>query len=60
MRSLKLDKAADDILYLVKRLTEMIAPGKGDGDGNNQYQSPIKSIALLQQMWYNKGIKSKG
>ena len=32
----KMDKAADDILYLVKRLTEMIAPGKGGGDGNDK------------------------
>ena len=32
----KMDKGADDILYLVKRLTEMTAPGKGGGDGDNE------------------------
>lgn len=33
----KMDKAADDILYLVKKLTETISPDKaGDKNGNDQ------------------------
>ncbi len=35
-RHCKMDKAADDILYLVKKLTETISPERTDENGNDE------------------------